>query len=547
MNTRHIPIPANEAERLRALRSYDVLDSAPEERFDRVTRMACRLLDVPICLVSLVDSERQWFKSRQGLDATETPRDISFCTYTIMQDEMMVVPNALEDPRFRDNPLVLQDPKIRFYAGAPLTNQAGQNVGTLCAIDRRPRNFTDDQKTLFRDLAAIVVDELELRVAGRRAAQELKSKEAVLEDFNAVFSGIDYGVMFMGPDLRARLINDAFCRMWNVSDEFAQAMPTFDQMIEYLRDGGIYDVPDAEWADYVRDRREALLRADGKAALSARSDGRVLEYKCIPLPDGGRMLTYADVTERERNMELKSEFVSIVSHELRTPLSSLVAALGLISRGTLGDVPQQARSLIAIAHNNAQRLVALVNDILDVQKIEAGRLDYHFEPVDIVALTRQALSETEIYGAEYGVRFRFEENIGQAWVNADALRLTQVLTNLLSNAAKYSSRDEEVIVRAFRTDRSIRLSVCDGGQGIAQHMHGKIFQKFTQVDASDVRAKKGTGLGLSICKAIVEAHGGDIRVESLPGAGATFYFDLIELTGFGRDEGHPRRPIEAVS
>lgn len=547
MNTRDIPIPLNEAERLEALRSYDVLDSEPEERFDRVTRMACRLLDVPICLVSLVDSERQWFKSRQGLDATETPRNISFCTYTIMRDELMVVPNALEDPRFRDNPLVLQDPKIRFYAGAPLTNQAGQKVGTLCAIDRQSRNLTDDQKLLFRDLAAIVVDELELRVASKRLAQELRSKEAVLEDFNAVFSGIDYGVMFMGPDLRARLINDAFCRMWDVSNEFAQGNPTFDQMIEYLQGTGIYDVPDAEWADYVRDRREALLRADGKSALSARSDGRVLEYNCIPLPDGGRMMTYADVTERERNMELKSEFVSIVSHELRTPLSSLVAALGLISRGTFWDLPEQARSLIAIAHNNAQRLVALVNDILDVQKIEAGQLDYHFEPVDIVALTRHALRETEIYGVEYGVRFRLEEDIRQAWVSADPLRLTQVLTNLLSNAAKFSPRNEEVLVRVCRRDGWIRLSVSDSGQGIAPQMHQKIFEKFAQVDASDIRAKKGTGLGLSICKAIIEHHGSDIHVESEPGAGATFCFNLIELTDFGQTEGNPHRPVEAIS
>ena len=447
----------------------------------------------------------------------------------------MLVPNALEDPRFRDNPLVLQEPKIRFYAGVPLTNQTGQNLGTLCAIDRRPRDFTENQKALLHDLAAIVVDELELRVASKRVVQELDMKEAALEDFHAVFSSIDYGVMFMGPDLRARLINDAFLRMWNVPKEFAQRMPTFDQMIEYLRGTGIYDVPDADWANYVLERREALLRADGKAAISVRADGRVLEYRCIPLHDGGRMLTYLDVTERERNMELKSEFISIVNHELRTPLSSLIAALGLISQGTLGHLPQQAQSLIAIAHNNAKRLVALVNDILDVQKIEAGRLDYHFEPVDIVAIARQALSETEIFGADYGVHFRLEENIGQAWVSADPVRLMQVLINLLSNAAKFSPRNEEVLVGVCRKDGRIRLSVSDSGQGIASQLHQKVFEKFAQIDASDARTKKGTGLGLSICKAIIEHHGGDIYVESEPNAGATFSFNLIETDRFQPD------------
>lgn len=547
MATKIIPIPENEADRLDALRIYCVLDSEPEESFDRVTRMACRLLDVPICLVSLVDSGRQWFKSRQGIDATETPRDISFCTYAIMHQELMVVPNALEDPRFRDNPLVLQDPKIRFYAGAPLTTQSGHNLGTLCAIDRRPRNLTGDQKALLLELAQIVVDELELRLANRRLAEEISFKELILTDFEAVFSSIDCGVMFMGADLRARLINDAFRRMWNVPEAFALRKPTFDQMIEFLRGTGIYNVPDAEWPNYVRERCEALLRADGKPAISARSDGQILEFRCIPLPDGGRMLTYTDVTERERNMELKSEFVSIVSHELRTPLTSLVGALGLISQGCVGNLPQEAQPLIAIAHNNAERLAALVNDILDVQKIEAGRLDFHFEPLEIVAITRQAICETEPYGAEYGVHFRIEEDVGQAWVSADPLRLMQVLTNLISNAAKFSPRNAVVVIRLHRIDGRICLSVCDCGQGIAPNMHQKIFGKFAQVDSSDTRANKGTGLGLSISKSIIENHGSDISVESEPGAGATFSFDLPELTDLERIEGEPHHPTARSS
>jgi signal transduction histidine kinase len=529
MSRTDFPIPANEAERIDALQWYGILDSEPEEGFDRITRMACRLLDVPICLVSLVDSERQWFKSRQGLDVEETSRDVSFCTYAILQDQVTVVPNALEDVRFRNNPLVLQEPKIRFYAGAPLTTHAGYNLGTFCIIDTRPRELNDDQITLLRDLSLIVVDQMELRVASRRVVEELQSREAILGDFDSVFDSIDQGVMFMGPDLRARLINDGFCRMWNVPREFARQNPTFNQMIEHLRGTGIYDVPDAEWDGFVEARLAALIAADGKPSISRRSDGIILEYKCIPLPDGGRMLTYLDITERERSMRLKSEFVSVVSHELRTPLTSLVGALGLVSRGALDGLSQQTTSLIEIAHSNAERLVALVNDILDVQKIEAGGLDFHFEPVDIVALARQALRETIAYGEAHGVQFQLEEDIGAAWVNADPLRLMQVLTNLLSNAAKFSPRNEDVVVRLYRVGERVRVSVSDRGQGIAPQMHMKIFEKFTQVDTSDTRAKKGTGLGLSICKSIIDKHGGEITVQSKPGDGATFSFDLTEL------------------
>lgn len=152
-----------EAGRLSALHHYDVLDTAPEESFDRITRLAKTALQMPIVLVSLVDSDRQWFKSKQGLDASETPRDISFCTHAIQQDEPFLISNAAEDERFCENPLVTGEPHIRFYLGIPLRTPDGHNIGTLCAIDQKPRDLSDVEIDLLRDLARLVVDELELR------------------------------------------------------------------------------------------------------------------------------------------------------------------------------------------------------------------------------------------------------------------------------------------------------------------------------------------------------------------------------------------------
>lgn len=154
---------SREAKRLDALHRYDVLDTPPEESFDRITRLAKSALHMPIVLVSLLDSNRQWFKSRQGLDATETPRNISFCTHAIQTDEPYIVADALEDEKFRDNPLVLGPPNIRFYIGIPLKTPDGYNIGTLCAIDTKPRQLSQTQIDLMRDLARLVVDELELR------------------------------------------------------------------------------------------------------------------------------------------------------------------------------------------------------------------------------------------------------------------------------------------------------------------------------------------------------------------------------------------------
>lgn len=152
--------PSDEQTRLETLRSLKLLDTAPEERFDRLTRLAKRMFGVPISLVSIVDSDRQWFKSKQGLDAEETPRDISFCGHAILGDEVFIVPDALADERFVDNPLVTSDPNIRFYAGCPLKVLNGSKLGTLCVIDREPRKFTDEDMALLRDLAAMAEQEI---------------------------------------------------------------------------------------------------------------------------------------------------------------------------------------------------------------------------------------------------------------------------------------------------------------------------------------------------------------------------------------------------
>jgi diguanylate cyclase (GGDEF)-like protein len=159
---------ADEEGRICSLKRLDVLDSAPEQQFDKFTKLVQAVLDVPIAAVSLVDRERQWFKSIQGLDCRETPRSMAFCSHTIRSRDVLKVPDALLDPRFRNNPLVTGEPFIRAYLGAPLKTSDGYNLGSLCAIDRRARDFTQEQEALLTSFAALVVDELELRLLASR-------------------------------------------------------------------------------------------------------------------------------------------------------------------------------------------------------------------------------------------------------------------------------------------------------------------------------------------------------------------------------------------
>jgi len=172
------PVPRNEVDRLRALRSYKILDTKPEERFDELTQLAAIICGVPISLISLVDADRQWFKSRFGLNLQETPRAQAFCTHAIMQPEMFVVPDAAVDERFAQNPLVTGEPHIRFYAGAPLATRDGHLLGTLCVIDRQPHTLTKEQKTALEILARQVIANIELRNNLRELKDALAARDA---------------------------------------------------------------------------------------------------------------------------------------------------------------------------------------------------------------------------------------------------------------------------------------------------------------------------------------------------------------------------------
>jgi signal transduction histidine kinase len=237
-----------------------------------------------------------------------------------------------------------------------------------------------------------------------------------------------------------------------------------------------------------------------------------------------RALRYA--TERKRLERLKDEFVSTVSHELRTPLTSISGSLGLLMGNAAGNLPAPMARMLAIAHSNSQRLVRLVNDILDIEKMEAGRVVFNFSRVDIQPLVAQAVEANRGFAEGYGVRVRLEGEHAAVAVRADPDRFLQVVTNLLSNAIKFSSPDNEVVVAIEKGTDMVRLTVRDHGPGISVDFKPFIFEKFAQADAGDSRQKGGTGLGLSIVKQIVERLSGEVGFADAPGGGTIFHVQL---------------------
>lgn len=669
------PRPADEATRLAALRGLNILDTPPEERFDRITRTALRLFNLPVALVSLVDENRQWFKSCQGLAVTETERCISFCAHAILGDETLIIPDALSDPRFADNPLVTGEPYIRFYAGQPLRALDGTKLGTLCIIDSQPRRFSQSDREALCDLATWAENELNnlneqhyraLFAEAHRHAQELALLEQVrnalgqgfkLEEvFRLVVEGIaqtfgynlvslyllhnqvltlqhqvgypkvitqipvDQGVsgrvissgqpVFLkdvrnDPDFLGAIegVISEICvpllhqhravGTLNVESTQGVVLTEADlQLMVALSTQISLAIERKQAEEALREseaRNRAFLNAIPDMMFRLSSDGTYLDFKgekeaTVSIPPSsflGKKLTEVlppevaqqtirciqqaiatgetqvieyqvivddkvcdrearivvsgedellsivrDITERKKVDRLKSDFISTVSHELRTPLTSIRGSLGLIMGGVAGDVPATAKAMLDIAYKNSERLVRLINDILDMEKIETGKMVFDFKPVELMPLIEQALEANRAYGEQYRVNYCLTETLPGVKVNVDGDRLLQVLANLLSNAAKFSPAGEVVDVSVTCQGKAIRIAVSDRGPGIPEEFRSRMFQKFAQADSSNTRQKGGTGLGLSISKAIVEKLGGELAFESGPAGGTIFYFDL---------------------
>lgn len=238
------------------------------------------------------------------------------------------------------------------------------------------------------------------------------------------------------------------------------------------------------------------------------------------------LLVIRDITERRKVDKMKSEFVSTVSHELRTPLTAIKGSLGLITSGVFGELPEKANQMITIANNNCTRLTNLINDILDLEKIKAGKMEFKYEELEINSVLEQAIILHQPYAEQFEMKMKFIKKVEESYIKVDKNRVLQVISNLMSNAVKFSNPGGEVTVITERKNDIIKISVQDKGMGIPEHAKHKIFTSFSQVDSSDTRSKGGTGLGLSISKLIIEKMGGEIGFESTLGKGSTFFFTL---------------------
>ncbi len=290
------------------------------------------------------------------------------------------------------------------------------------------------------------------------------------------------------------------------------------------------DAHDKYLSNY-HETREARIIGIGREVEGQRKDGSLfpMDLAISEITREGRPMYVGmvrDISERKRIEQMKTEFVSTVSHELRTPLTAISGALGLIAGGALGEIPIAAQQMVNIAHKNSSRLSFLINDLLDMEKLVAGKMHFDMQAHSLLELLQQSLESNQHYGSARGVSLKLHSIESDVSVRVDSQRFMQVLSNLLSNAIKYSPDGGIVEIAIAERADWVRVTVADHGQGIPGAFHAHIFQKFSQADSSDKRQKGGTGLGLAITRELVERMDGRIGFDSVEGAGASFFVDL---------------------
>jgi signal transduction histidine kinase len=406
-------LPAyDENERLAVLNSYGILDTPPEQAFDDVVKLVSQLLDVPIAAVNLIADGRQWFKSELGLGVREMPLDNSICKVALLEERQLVVSDMREDERFSCNPLVAQQPGLRFYAGAVLKTPEGIPLGTLCALDVTPRpdGLTAQQEFVLSTLAHQVMTQIELRKA-------LHQQRALIDD---------------------RLEAEA-----------------------------------------------ALRRADQK----------------------------------------KDEFLAMLAHELRNPLAPIASAAALLSMANVE--PAMVRRASAIIARQASHMTSLIDDLLDVSRVTQGKVELDTVELDAKDVIADAIEQVRPLIERHGHRLTVRLAPEHATVTGDRKRLVQVVSNLLSNAAKYTPNGGSIDVVLETADDTLSIAVRDDGIGMGPELIANAFDLFAQGTQGLDRSQGGLGIGLALVRSLLRLHGGAVTASSAgQGQGTTMLVTL---------------------
>ncbi|MFA5960942.1 MAG: MHYT domain-containing protein [Tatlockia sp.] len=348
------------------------------------------------------------------------------------------------------------------------------------------------------------------------------------EFLNAMLDNLEDGIIACDAEGKITVVNQALQKHMHLKKENKHINQLFDYFQLYTMNDTLVSAQDSPLQLALQGERihghELIMRFKNEVSRDVVVDGQQIvnsDKKTL-----GAVTVFHDVTELKKTEKFKKEFVSIVSHELRTPLTSIRGSIGLLVSGMMGEFPEKAGKLLKIANSNCERLLLLINDILDVEKIEAGKMDFQLKPINLAELVMDSIDANKMYADKFGLSIQLIKPPSSVTVKGDPDRLMQVMDNLISNACKFSPPNEQVTLGIKKMQGMVRVTVSDKGAGIPEEFQPMVFSKFSQADSSSTRGKGGTGLGLSISKMIIEKLGGTLHFNSKVNAGTTFYFDL---------------------
>ncbi len=657
----------SEQARLKELHFYNILDTKNENDFNDLVKLAAQVCGTPFALISFVDKERVWFKASVGVTIKEGPRSLSFCNHTIEHAHELIVNDLTQDERFKNSPLVMGPPFIKFYGGVPLVSSSGFRLGTVCVMDLKQRSLTDEQLSALKIIANQVMNLLNLRLnihhleAAKQKISENERRFMSLAQGSPVgifqtdetgkgiyvnkkwrdivgiseAQGYDFGwVAAIHPEDRQKFLK-RWAHAFSSKTDFAlrfrfqnsekgtrwvksHASPYYDERGNFIGYVGtleditkrkqaedkleesqrlfqlistnskdlltIFEADESARCIYVSPSSKEVLGYEPEELMGLspfemmppeqaqvlkeqyiplilkgqstrtenqlrKSDGSLIWVEALSKPifdEHGRILTFQssvrEITERkkfeeqlreeklkaEESARAKSLFLSTMSHEIRTPMNAVIGLTNLL----MDENPRadQTQSLELLKFSG-QNLMTLINDILDYNKIEAGKMEIEHIPFNVKSIVEKfvALSAPRAKSKEISFSCQLDERI-PASICGDPTRLGQVLNNLIGNAIKFTNQGS-VSVSAKVLEQNgdeylLYFGVKDTGIGIAPGKQKRIFENFSQAEADVARKYGGTGLGLSISKKLLQLMGSEIQLNSVPGKGSEFYFEL---------------------
>ncbi|GGW90899.1 response regulator [Salegentibacter mishustinae] len=541
-----------EIKRLQTLLSYNILDTPYEEDFDELAQLIALICDVPIAVISMIDDKRQWYKAKVGIDENETPKEETFCQYTVLQDELIEIPDALLDERVKNNPHVTSENGIRFYAGMPLKAENGSNIGTVCVVDGKPKELNDRQKKALKLLTKQAMHLIEVRQKNKSLGTELNSilekkveqtqrklelKEIENKDLMKAVKNSS-GVVEFNPDGTIISINKNFEEISGYSE--SELLGSHHKMLITPKD---YAESDQLWKSLgqgiFKTGRVRRIHKDGAEFYLQASynpiqnlEGKVIKVVKIS-QDITKEIEAAISLQKAKEMaenlnEQKDNFIANVSHEIRTPIHAVLGFTDLLLENEDDKHKINYLNAVKIAGDS---LLFIVNDILDLSKMEAGLLQIDKDVFNVREVVSRVFSILHLKAHQKRIEFEpFVSPDVPELLIGDKNRLSQILINLLGNAIKFTTEGsvslEVTVIKDISKKTILNFKVSDTGIGIPQDKLDTVFQRFLQAEETTSQKYGGTGLGLNISRQLIEKQEGSIEVKSEHGKGTDFIFDI---------------------